>query len=104
MAPLDGVGGCQLAPAMVAFPKPAYVHTFSLWRLAEDSVSSGLRARNQKLALVEPHMRYVACGSVTHGIRWTSTLFSGLVLQKALNERFVADGNPKNLQALLCCP
>ena len=33
------------------------VHTLSSWRLANVSVSAGLRARSQKLALVAPHMR-----------------------------------------------
>ena len=58
-------------------------------RLAKYSVSSGLRARNQKLALVEPHLgsrRYADCGSFTHGIRWKSTCCS-LVLFSRNAER-----------------
>ena len=34
-----------------------HVHTLSSWRPANVSVSAGLRARSQKLALVAPHMR-----------------------------------------------
>ena len=48
------------------------VHTFSSWRLAKSSVLSGQRARNQKLALVAPHMRrrrHAAWGSFTRGMR-----------------------------------
>ena len=55
-----------------------HAQTFSSCRRAKSSVSSGLTARNQKFALVAPHMerrrrRNADCVSLTQGMRWKST-------------------------------
>ena len=76
----DKVDNTCAAADACGVPKISWKHaqTFSSCRLAKSSVSSGLTARNQKFALVAPHMdkrRNADWVSLTQGIRWKSTCY-----------------------------
>ena len=73
-----------------------HVHTLSSWRLANVSVSAGLRARSQKLALVAPQEEQESHLRVIHP--WDALeedlLFGRFCAQEMLNESLPAEGHP----------
>ena len=56
-----------------------------------------LSVLNQKLALVEPHMRR----SNVAGVRWTMGCVGTMFLQEVKDELGMADGDPKHSEELL---